>query len=64
MSGKYLWLAVEPDEYELPLAICDTAKELGDLYGIKKNSIIDMVSKEKSGKLSGRKFIKVLNDVR
>lgn len=59
---KYLWLAVETDEYELPLAVTDTARELGEIYGIKKDSIIDMVSKGKSGKISGRKFIKVVND--
>lgn len=59
---KYLWLAVETDEYELPLAVTDTARELGEIYGIKKDSVIDMVSKGKSGKISGRKFIKVVND--
>lgn len=59
---KYLWLAVEPDEYELPLAVADTARELGAIYGIRKDTVIDMVSKGKSGKISGRKFIKVIND--
>ena len=59
---RYLWLAVETDKYELPLAVADTAQELGAIYGIKKDTVIDMVSKGKSGKISGRKFIKVIND--
>lgn len=57
--GKYLWLAVTADKYELPLAVCDTAKELGELYGIKKNSVITAVKKQSSGRGCGRKIIKV-----
>lgn len=60
--GKYLWLAVTADKYELPLAVCDTAKELGDIYGIKKNSVINAVRKNSSGRECGRKIIKVLNE--
>lgn len=60
--GKYLWMAVDADKYELPIAVTDTAEELGRMYGIGKNTVIDMVSKGKSGKISGRKFVKVLND--
>ena len=56
---KYYWLAVEADEYELPLVVCDTAEELGKMFGVTKNSVIDSVGKNKSGKISGRKFMKV-----
>ena len=59
MKQKYLWIAVEPDEYELPLAVCDTARELGEIYGIGQDSVMDSVSKKRSGKLSGRKFVRV-----
>ena len=62
MRQKYLWIAVEPDEYELPLAVCDTARELGEIYGIGQDSVMDSVSKNRSGKLSGRKFVKVRNE--
>jgi len=62
MKQKYLWIAVEPDEYELPLAVCDTARELGEIYGIGQDSVMDSVSKNRSGKLSGRKFMKVRNE--
>ena len=51
------------DEYELPLMVADTAAELGRAYGLGKNAVSDAVLKGKSGKLSGRKFIKVdIND--
>ena len=57
--SKYLWVAVEADEYELPLAVCDTAQQLGDLYGLHKARIYDSIRKENSGRICGRKYIKV-----
>lgn len=60
--GKYLWLAVTPDEYELPLAVADTARELGNMVGINGDTVIDAVLKQRDGSLSGRKFVKVRND--
>lgn len=61
MSHKreYLWLAVTPDAYELPLAVCDTAEELGQKYGLSRNSIISNVKRKADGTRSGRKFVKV-----
>ena len=53
---------MEADEYELPLAVCDTAREVGALFGIGADSVIDSVSKHRSGKLSGRKFVRVEAD--
>lgn len=60
--GKYLWLAVTADKYELPLAVADSAAELGRMFGMKKNSIIGAVSKQRDGSISGRKFLKIEND--
>ena len=62
MKQKYIWLAVEADEYELPIAVTDTAREMGKLFGIGADSVMDSASKNRSGKLSGRKFIKVEDD--
>ena len=62
MKKKYLWIAVEADEYELPIAVADTAKELGAIFGVRADSVIDSASKNRSGKLSGRKFIRVEDD--
>jgi ribosomal protein L7Ae-like RNA K-turn-binding protein len=59
MRQQYLWLAVTPDQYELPLAVVDTAEQLGALYGLSRDSVASMVCKGASGKRTGRKFIKV-----
>ena len=62
MSSKYLWLAVDVDEYELPIAVADSARELGELMGTNKHNVETFVSKGSSGKLSGRKFIKIRDE--
>ena len=61
MDGRkpYLWIAVEADEYELPLAVADSARELGDMMGMSKHLVESRVSKKCSGKISGIKFLKV-----
>ena len=59
---KYLWLAVETDKYELPLAVADTAEELGMMFGVKKNSIINCVLRGRSGRENGYKYIRVVDD--
>jgi len=56
---RYYWLAVEADEYELPLAVADTAKELGDIVGVSKSVVIDAVKNNRSGRICGRKFTRV-----
>lgn len=61
MSAKreFLWLAVTPDVYELPLAVCDTADELGQKYGLSRNTVISNVRQKADGTKSGRKFVRV-----
>lgn len=59
---KYIWICVEADEYELPLAVADTARELAEMMGTTKHNIDTFVSKGCNGKLSGRKFMKIPND--
>ena len=54
-----LYMAVTPDKYELPLAVCGTAKELGELFGVSKTSVLSSISKKLPGTTTGRKFIKV-----
>ena len=56
---KYLWMAVTADKYELPLAVTDTAKELGRIYGLSKETIKSAVTRQSSGTMSGRRFVKV-----
>lgn len=57
--SKYLWLAVTADEYELPLAVADTSRELGKMLGLSHNTIEVAAYRDVSGKTNGRKFIKV-----
>lgn len=59
MKQKYLWLAVTPDQYELPLAVADTAEQLAAMFGMTRGSVINLVSKNAPGTRAGRKFVKV-----
>ena len=36
---RYLWMAVTADEYELPLAVEDTAAELARRLGVSENTV-------------------------
>ncbi len=61
MKGlRYLWLAVTPDEYELPIYIEDTAKKLGEKLGVTESTVVCSVMRKMSGKNTGRKIVKVL----
>ena len=59
--GKYLWLAVEADQYELPLVVADTARELAEKCGTTKHNVETFVSKQSSGRTNGYKYVKVEN---
>lgn len=56
---KYLWLAVTPDKYELPLCVEETSGKLAKRLGIKPDSVISAAHKNRSGKTTGRKIVKV-----
>ena len=62
MSSKYLWLAVTADEYEFPLYIADTAKELAERYGVNTTTVITYTTRKHSGRQNGYKYLKVPND--
>lgn len=59
MESKYYWLAVTTDEYELPLAVADTARELGNMMGLSHNTIEVCAYRGISGSQKGRRYIKV-----
>ena len=44
-----MYMAVTTDEYELPLATGDTARELGKLVGVSANLIHSSISKKQTG---------------
>lgn len=54
-----MYMAVTTDEYELPLAIGDTARELGELVGVSANLIHSTISKNQTGKNRKMRFVKV-----
>lgn len=60
--GKYLWMAVTADEYELPICVADTARELGEKYGVTADTVITLARDASSGKIIGKKYVKVRND--
>lgn len=60
-----LWLEVTPDKYELPLAVADSARELGKLRGKKPNTIMSCAGRVKAGKRKQSIYVKVeVEDVR
>ena len=60
MKHIYIWMAVTPDEYETPLAIADSARELGDILGISHETVMTNECRHTDGSLSGRKIVKVI----
>ena len=60
--GKYLWMLVTADEYELPLAVADSARALAEMVGSTKHNVESFVSKGCNGRMNGTKYIKVVND--
>ena len=46
--GRYLWMKVTSDEYELPVAVADTAKELAKIVGTTENTINSRISHAKA----------------
>lgn len=59
---KYLWLAVTADELELPLAVADTARELGKMCGVGKSTVENCVARGRSGRIAKHKYVKVRTD--
>lgn len=60
--GKYLWMAVTADEYELPLYVADTARELAEQYGVTPITVITYARRFHDGRQNGYRYVKVLND--
>lgn len=58
MIKKY-YLAVTPDEYELPLCVAETAQELADKMGIKRESILSNISRNRTGSHCGCKYLRI-----
>ena len=59
-NGKeILFMAVEPDKYELPIYVTDNLQDMSDRFGVSKNTIKTSIAHDRKGNLTGRKFVKV-----
>lgn len=54
-----MYMAVTADKYELPIAFADKAKELGKLMNVSEAAVYSSITKGKSGRNRGYKFVKV-----
>ena len=57
--GKYFWLAVTADKYELPICVEETARQHKKKIGMSTGSVICLASIGNSGRNSGKKIIKI-----
>lgn len=53
-------MQVTQDEYELPVAVADSLKELAEMTGTTQGSISSWMWHYRSGRLKTRKYIKVI----
>lgn len=44
--GKNLYIACTNDEYELPIAVADSATELAQMVGITRDSLYSMMTRK------------------
>lgn len=54
-----IWLAVEPDEYELPIYVGDTLEDLAQKFNVAPSTIRVLAARDTDGTKAGRKFVNV-----
>lgn len=54
-----IWMKVTTDEYSLPLAIADSARELAQICGADKNVIQSTAAHHRKGRLKNPSYIYV-----
>lgn len=54
-----IYMAVTNDKHELPVAVCDSAKELADRYGMRQENVFNYISRGSVRKKDGVKFVRV-----
>ena len=54
-----LYMAVTPDKFELPIAVESTVFDLVEMYSTTPATILTSISRNKSGKRRGAKFVRV-----
>ena len=56
---EYVWLAVTPDEYELPIAVADSAGSLARILKVPESRVRSNWNNRRSGKNNGQKIIRI-----
>ena len=62
MLKKYLYMAVTPDEYQLPLAVADSVQQLARMVGVTTNSIYSAISHGESRNWKKRRYVRIRID--
>lgn len=57
---EVIWMEVTDDEYELPLAVANSATQLADMIGVRRNGIFEAMSKYKAGQQKTCRYRKVI----
>lgn len=60
---RYLWMEVTQDEYELPICVAETCKELALMVGMKPESIFKSIQRQRNGESKTKRFIRVEEDL-
>lgn len=62
MQKKYLYMAVTPDKYQLPLAVADTVQQLARMVGVTTNSIYSAISHGEARNWKKRRYVRIRID--
>ena len=54
-----LYMAVTPDEYELPIAVADGPTELARKFNLNKSTVLGSIIRKQNGKTRGIRFERV-----
>lgn len=60
--GRYYWLAVTADEYEEPLAVAETSRELAEMLGVCQGTVLSAEARHRSGRNKNRRIVKVAKE--
>lgn len=61
-ESKWIWMAVDADEYELPQVVADSAKELAEKCNTSKENVENCAYMKCNGKKTGIKYVIVPKD--
>lgn len=59
--GKYLYMAVTADDFESPIFVENSVVDLSSRLGVAPSTIYNSINLGRSGKISGRKIVKIKN---